>query len=310
MSFDAVQGQDRVVEALKAALGRDQVHHAYLFSGAEGVGKARTALVLAQALVCPAKPAEGCGTCPSCLRVERRNHPDVHWVLPEDEQVARGWAGRSDFGHAPSRDIRVEQVRQLQERLARHALEGARKVAVVGSAHRLNPQAQNAFLKTLEEPPHGTVLILTTTAPDRLLPTLRSRLCKLSFRPLPPPPLAAKALERRREIISQFEGLIPNDARGWLAFAEAWGKSRDSADEVFAVLGEWTRECLRVQAGAPATRDPELEATARAAADRRAPRALHWQGDLIERAAAEVSGRNASPRLQLERLLIGLRAEG
>ena len=74
----------------------------------------RTAKALAQALTCPEKPNVGCGTCASCRRVEKRNHPDVTMVMPEDEQVKRGVAGRSDFERTPSRDIRIEQIRHRQ----------------------------------------------------------------------------------------------------------------------------------------------------------------------------------------------------
>ena len=158
MPLSEVQHQPRAVDALKSALTSGSVHHAWLLHGPEGVGKELAAVCFAQALTCPEKPMEGCGVCSSCKRVKGRNHPDVTWVMPEDEQVQRGLAGRSDFDHTPSRDIRVEQVRALGERLSFRPLEAKHKVALLVNAHAMNAQAQNALLKTLEEPPRDTVL--------------------------------------------------------------------------------------------------------------------------------------------------------
>ncbi|MBL8912898.1 MAG: DNA polymerase III subunit delta' [Archangium sp.] len=184
MTLAAVQGQTRAVEALQAALAKKQVHHAWLFHGPDGVGKELAAAGLAQALVCEKQPFVGCGTCAACARVTNRNHPDVTWVMPEAEQVERGIAGRSDFTNTPSRDIRIEQVRKLQERLAFRALEAPHKIALLVTAHAMNQSAQNALLKTLEEPPRDTILILISAAPDKLLPTIRSRCAKAAFGPL------------------------------------------------------------------------------------------------------------------------------
>ena len=107
MPLSDVQSQVHAVDALSSALGKKQVHHAWLFHGPEGVGKELAATGFAQALVCLEKPYVGCGTCAACTRVIRRNHPDVTWVMPEAEQVERGMAGRSDFTNTPSRDIRA-----------------------------------------------------------------------------------------------------------------------------------------------------------------------------------------------------------
>src|SRR3954470_1602980 len=123
MSLEEVLGQTRAVAPLLKSLASTHVHHAWLFHGPDGVGKELAAVGLTQALTCPEKPNVGCGKCSSCQRVLRRNHPDVTWVLTEDEQVRRGVSGRADFDHTPSRDIKVEQVRALGERLAFRPLE-------------------------------------------------------------------------------------------------------------------------------------------------------------------------------------------
>jgi DNA polymerase-3 subunit delta' len=336
MSLDDVQGQARAVAPLRKALKSGQVHHAWLFHGPEGVGKELAALGLAQALSCPEKPGVGCGTCSSCQRVVRRNHPDVTWVLTEDEQVKRGIAGRGDFDHTPSRDIKVEQVRALGERLAFRPLESPYKVALLIDAHAMNPQAQNALLKTLEEPPKATVLVLTTAMPDKLLPTIRSRCAKAQFGPLPLKLVAekvaakrkldpetamqvarmadgslsrafdldVKALEHRKEIIQAFEALKRDDARGWLQFAEVYGEGRVEAEAALDVLAVWLRDVVAAQAGAVSLVNADLLELAQKAAQRDGAPAILRRMVVLDEAKNAISARNGAVRLQLERMLI------
>jgi DNA polymerase-3 subunit delta' len=338
MTLAAVEGQPRAVEALRSALRSDQVHHAYLFGGPEGVGKERTAVALAQALLCQAAPLEGCGACATCTRVERRTHPDVTWVMPEAEAVERGLAGKSDFTGTPSRELKVEQVRGLQERLALRPLEGKRKIAVLVSAEQMNPQAQNAFLKTLEEPPSDTLLVLLASAPDRMLPTIRSRCSKVHFAPLPVELVAArvqaarkvdaatarlvavmaggslgralawdvKGLERRAEVVRRFEEAARGGVRPLLRFAEEFGASRQDAEDALAVLQLWTRDVALARAGAGELANADLEGLAREVAARLGEEALHRRHALLERALTSITTRNASARLQLERMLVEL----
>lgn len=336
MSFAHIAGQPRAVELLSAALRSGGVHHAYLFAGPEGVGKELTALAFAQALTCRERPDLGCGECSSCQRASRRNHPDVTWVIPEDEQVSRGIAGRSDFDHTPSREIRVDQIRKLQERVAFRPLEAPRKVAIVVSAQAMNAPGQNAFLKTLEEPPADTILVLLASSPDKLLPTIRSRCLRVQFAPLPAALIAERVakerkldqaaarmvatmsagslsralaldltgLERRKEIIERFEKLSPDDARGWLWFAEELGSSRELAEECLRILTLWLRDLAAVRAGSLELANGDLRDLAQEAATGLSDAALHRRHALLERAAHAIGSRNGSPRLQLERLLI------
>jgi len=281
MTLAAVKGQDRAVEALRAALRSATLHHAYLFAGPSGVGKELTALGFVQSLLCLERPQEGCGTCGICTRVQKHNHPDVTWVMPEEEQVRRGLAGRSDFSGTASREIKVEQVRQLQERLSYRPLEGAFKVALIISSEQLNAMAQNALLKTLEEPPPRTLMILLTSSLDKLLPTLRSRCSKVYFGPLPRALLAAEVahrrkldpatadlvavmaagslgqaleydvdkLKRRRDVIERFEAVTAKDARTVLRFAEDFGSSREDALSALEILSLWIRDVAIFRAG-------------------------------------------------------------
>jgi DNA polymerase-3 subunit delta' len=338
MTLRQVEGQPRAVETVRAALRSGALHHAYLFTGPEGVGKELLALGLIQALLCRAVPGEGCGECDACRRVESRNHPDVSWLMPQEEMIARGLAGRSDFSGTVSREVRVEQVRKLQERLALRALEGGHKVAVIASAQQMNPQAQNALLKTLEEPPAGTLLLLLCTAVDRLLPTILSRCARVSFGPLPQalirdhlvkkrqlePEIASLAavladgslsralaldvggLKRRREIIERFEALTPGDARPWLRFSEEFGASRDEAREVLRILALWIRDVALAQVGAGGLANQDLAELAQAAARRCTPEALHRRQELVGQTREAISDHYASARLALDRMLIGM----
>ncbi len=337
MPLSEVQHQPRAVDALKAALKSGSVHHAWLMHGPEGVGKELAALTFAQALTCPEKPMEGCGVCSSCKRVKGRNHPDVTWVMPEDEQVQRGLAGRSDFDHTPSRDIRVEQIRSLGERLSFRPLEAKHKVALLVNAHAMNAQAQNALLKTLEEPPRDTILVLVTSAIDKLLPTIRSRCTKAQFGPLPVEFIAsqlklakkklsdqdalqaaamaggslaramdydAAALGVRREVIERFEALLPGDARGWLQFAEVFGAGRADAEVALDVLSVWFRDVAVAQVGQGGLINSDLSALAEAAAARVSPASIHRRASLLDEARNAITQRNGAVRLQLERMLI------
>lgn len=158
---------------LERSLSRGRLAHAYLFLGDDIDVLEDAAGRLAQTLNCaqPLRrgetgiPLEPCGTCNPCQRITHRNHPDVSWVRPEMK----------------SRVISVDQVRSVIDRVNLRSSESAYKVAVFSSADRMNTFAANAFLKTLEEPPAGSVLILLSTEADRIPDTLLSRCQRLSF---------------------------------------------------------------------------------------------------------------------------------
>ncbi|MBI2370564.1 MAG: DNA polymerase III subunit delta' [Deltaproteobacteria bacterium] len=166
MSFHEIRGQDPAIRVLQAVLRHQRVGHAYLFTGPEGVGKRRAALAFAQALNCSGGERP-CGACRSCLKVARGVHPDVRVLEPEGT------------------GIRIEQVRELQRELHFKAFEGRWKTAILDEAERLRGPAANALLKTLEEPPEQSVLILVTASLDALPPTIISRCQRVRFRPLP-----------------------------------------------------------------------------------------------------------------------------
>ncbi len=214
MSFTDIIGHEQPLTILKRALVNKTLAHAYLFSGEAGVGKKMTALALAAAVNCAnGRPEGGCGECPSCRRVAALTHPDVHVVMPESEDARLLATWSSKEADKASDEIKIDQIRQAQESLSLKPSEGSKKILIVDGAETLNMTAQNAFLKTLEEPPGDTLIILVTSLPQSLLPTIRSRCQEIRFQPLPRRTLAQALVSKR--------GLSDEDA--WFLAALAQG---------------------------------------------------------------------------------------
>jgi DNA polymerase-3 subunit delta' len=175
----ATRGQPAAVAAMERML-RQGAPQALLLVGPGSVGKTTLALDLAAGILCHAgdPDARPCGACRSCRLIDAGAHQDLHRLAPE----------------GPGRQVRIGDhedpepgtVRHLLRELARLPVEGAHRVAIVEGAHRLNEDAQNALLKTLEEPPPGATLILCADEPERLLPTVRSRTAVLRLGPVGP----------------------------------------------------------------------------------------------------------------------------
>jgi DNA polymerase-3 subunit delta' len=172
VSWQRVRGHDALVQAFERVVRRGRLAHAYLFTGPPGVGKRLFAGEMAKALLCEAPPAgrlEACDHCPACLLVEAGNHPDLLTVARPEEGM----------------EVPIDVVRELCRGLSLKAARGRCKVAIVDDADDLNDAAANCFLKTLEEPPPGSVLILVGTSPERQLSTIVSRCQVVRFAPLP-----------------------------------------------------------------------------------------------------------------------------
>jgi DNA polymerase III subunit delta' len=169
MAFNEIRGQNSPVSILRSALRKNRLAHAYIFTGPDGVGKRRTALMLAKAMNCQSSPEPGdcCDRCSSCRKIDSGNHADVISIEPEGES------------------IKIDQIRELQRRLRFRPMEGGRRACLVDGAERMNEAASNALLKTLEEPPEETHLFLVTCRPHQLLPTIQSRCQWVKFKPLP-----------------------------------------------------------------------------------------------------------------------------
>ncbi|MGE0359259.1 MAG: ATP-binding protein [Vicinamibacterales bacterium] len=165
MAFRDVVGHTRQLALLVGAVRRGSVPPTLLFAGPPGVGKWRVAVALAQAVNCPAQTdGDACGACRSCDRVARDVHVDVLTLAPDDSGA-----------------IKIDPVRDVLGRCGFRPFEGRRRVVAIRDADALTEGAQNALLKSLEEPPPGTMFVLTSAAPDALLRTVRSRTMRLAF---------------------------------------------------------------------------------------------------------------------------------
>ncbi len=209
MTFDDILGQRHAVELLRAAIASQRLPHALLFHGPEGVGKRTIAKVLAATLLCSAEGDRPCGRCSPCVAIERGHHPDLLFVrhLPKEKYLTDAEKKKPPMGETLSEDwgkkaadlsqfILVYQIRALIEHAAFAPREGRFRIFLIDPAETMNPAAQNALLKTLEEPPGSSILILVTARPHLLLPTVRSRCFAVGFGPLRASELAARLTER------------------------------------------------------------------------------------------------------------------
>jgi DNA polymerase-3 subunit delta' len=232
MSFREIVGHRRVKRLLSRAVQSGTLPPSLVFAGPDGVGKRQLAYALAQALNCPA-PAQvsaderdGCGTCPSCSRIARGLHPDVFTIRrPEDKST-----------------ISVAQVRDVVRQVGYRPFEAQCRVVVIDGADELGTDAQDALLKTLEEPPPRNVFALVTSRPNLLSTTVRSRCCVLTFAPLAALEIAAALVERR--------GLPEAEARAAAAlsggsFARALGEEAGERAQARAVAAAVLMETAR-----------------------------------------------------------------
>ncbi len=261
MGFADIIGQQKSLAVLRGALAHNRLHHAYLFIGPEGVGKRTAAITLAMALHCQEKNGDSCGRCVDCTRIKTRNHPDVR-----------------EIGLLPGKkEISIQQIREMEKELHYRSFTGSRKIAIVNPATLLNPASQNALLKTLEEPPKDSHLVLISPSAGALLPTLRSRCLRVNFGQIPrqlvagfltsrkgqlpeeAELLAALSMgslgvalemdgkelrEARREWGGMLAALKSGDYRGAMEAAEALASSRDEALKFLDWVQSWYRDLL------------------------------------------------------------------
>jgi len=262
MPFDSnIVGHGKQLATLRQALEHDRLHHAYVFIGPEGIGKKTVALSLAKAVHCQEMERDFCGRCDHCFRIENHNHPDVRMVGPLPGK----------------KEISIEQVRALEKELNYRAFSNGKKIAIIDPAAVMNFSAQNALLKTLEEPPAGAVLIMISTSAGGLLPTLLSRCLRLSFAPLPASavveclisrqglrperaqllaassmgslgkaldPDTAQRASDREAWVKGLAVLAKDDRMGWTTLADELSKDREQALKFLDWLAGWYRDIL------------------------------------------------------------------
>ncbi|MDD6932338.1 MAG: DNA polymerase III subunit delta' [Eubacteriales bacterium] len=203
-----------------------RIAHAFLLSGPHGTGKRTCANYLTQTILC-ASPQAPCGQCPACKKVLAGLHPDVHVVGEEEKSIS------------------VDTIRALRDQLALRPFEADRHIALIPRADRMTAQAQNALLKTLEEPAGGNVFFLLTDQPGAMLPTIVSRCRRLRFSPV--------SVEACAEILAE-KGVEPGRARLAAACAQgAVGRALEIAgDEDYLPLREKALSSLKALSGGKA----------------------------------------------------------
>ncbi len=233
MPFRDLTGHAQVLELLSRAAVRGTLPPSLIFDGPEGVGKRKAALALAQLLNCTAaattSSGDSCGECPSCKRIARGVHADVVLLEPGDTGA-----------------IKVDQVRDVVERTAYRPFEGRRRVVIVDQADEMLVEAQNALLKTLEEPPSASIFVLVTSRPDVLLPTVRSRCPRLRFGRLAPADVA--------QVLMVAHGYGAEAAHAAASMSDgSIGRALDGASEAFV---EARSAAARMLEGVASSNDP------------------------------------------------------
>ena len=227
MAFDAVLGHERIRDLLARGLAQGRLPPALLFVGPRGVGKRTLATAVARALLCPnGAGGDACDRCPACHRSGKGLHPDLLVGEPE----------------GATQTLKIERVRELVREIDGRPFEAASRAVIIDDAHTMTEQAQNALLKSLEEPPPTSHVFLITPSPQTLLPTIRSRCQTLRMGPLPAPLLERALIDRLT--LTQAEARLRVSVSGGslgqaLAFeGEAYGALRD---ELLRVMAGWVR---------------------------------------------------------------------
>jgi DNA polymerase-3 subunit delta' len=227
MGFEQIVGHPKQLEALRLALAHGRLHHAYLFVGAAGVGKKTIGISLAKAIHCSVATGDFCGECADCARIENGNHSDVRFIEP--------LAGK--------KEISIQQIRELEKELNLRSFSGTKKIAILDPATMMNLPAQNALLKTLEEPPRDSLLILIASNLGGLLPTLRSRCLRISFVPLSRDQVAAFLFSQKKVPIEEAKLLAAMSMGSLEAVAAV------DPQELLARRRRWIDLLLRVASG-------------------------------------------------------------
>ncbi len=338
MGFASIIDQCRAVHFLTALLHKGTIPHALLFSGPEGVGKKTTALAFAMAANCeqyggsgrksPEKsaesiltskfPTESCGKCRSCRKIESGNHPDIIRIQAKGQM------------------IRIAQIRDLRYTLSMKSREARLRFVIIGDAHAMNPEAGNALLKVLEEPPDRTVLILTALQKSDLLPTIVSRCVHLRFKPISAKYLALMLKETdeidtqdaeilsvlangsfsralafkethlmqwRRWLIDVMENLSETSIGVQLAFAEKLSQDKDLIHNSLELIKLWMRDLIIVKYDPDRVLNKDMVQRIRCASNKFPEEDILSCISAIQRVQKAIDG-NANARLALENMIL------
>jgi DNA polymerase-3 subunit delta' len=233
VTLDAIEGQPRAVELLRRALAADRVAHAYAFVGPPGSGRATTAVAFASALLCE---RGGCGACRTCALVARRQHPDLHVIVPTPPK---------DRPKGP-RAIRIDDVRELERQAALKPALAPRKVFILDEAERMTGDSPEAFLKTLEEPPPRTVIVMVLPRALSVPATVLSRCQVVRFQPRDD----AGAAAARTEAAAVLADVRARGTEALARRAQAFDRDREKTEQFVDGCRLLLRDALLARAGA------------------------------------------------------------
>ncbi len=344
-----VVGHAGAVAMLRRSIVQGRLSHAYLFTGQPGTGKRALALAFAMTLNCEGESPPGqtwpdvpCGLCPSCSRIRRGAHPDVVEANLETQAAAQAEAGGRKSG--PAKDLKIDAIRDLLSGVGLRAHSARWKVYIIGDAERLNDEASNCMLKTLEEPPAGTILVLLADDETAVLPTILSRCFLVPLRPLLRE-LVADSLVLMRGVEREEALNVAALSAGRFGYALGLLADRESASKRRAALEEssvlshapiserieaasryakrytearpelmsmldmwegWWRDVLVVKAGNPDLAANADQSSALDSAARRTSVKTAWEAINLIQTTRKQLQENVNPRLALEALALGL----
>lgn len=331
MHFDSILGHNQQKKILLKSKKENRVSHAYLFCGVEGIGKKLAAIEFAKTLNClnlnenEQKKCE----CTSCKKIEKLIHPDV-----------------LVYEYTKEKNIKVDQIRDdIEQKIYLRPYEGNYKVFILDDAERMNVNAQNAFLKTLEEPPQYSVLILITSTPDILLPTIRSRCQTINFNPLPDEliqnelkknselnsddikiasqisngslgkalKITKESLEKRNEVIEKITNINqknPSEISNLLESLniDARNEETDGLKEFFHFISLWLRDLITLKTSSEKEKiiNSDLISESEEFASTRTLETITEKTICLEQTWYAISRLNANKKLALENLFLKL----
>jgi DNA polymerase-3 subunit delta' len=250
-AMESVVGHSRAKALFRRAIRSGRLAHAYLLEGIPGIGKEAFAFAIARALLCTSRPGDGCTECSACKRVAGLKHPDLWYLFPHPSSLAddkkaelaqeKVTGDRVSYGFPTAASIPLSDIRLLQKDATLRPLEGAWKVFIVREAECLTEEASNALLKTLEEAPPRTIILLTSSAPHALLPTVVSRCQRV--------PMARLSVDEVETVLARKLG-ITEDVELWARLADgspgrAWAMARDERTQASrALASDLVGRCL------------------------------------------------------------------
>lgn len=260
MDYKHIIGHERIIDSLRKSIEKGSISHSYLFEGDEGLGKKMTAEAFAKTLLCKEQKEEPCNQCSSCIKFDRGNHPDLKVIEPEKGLIKKG------------------DVEALIKSVVTAPFESSRKVFIIDDCHKMNREAMNSLLKTLEEPPGYIVIILITSNPNNLLPTILSRAMSIKFYPIETAKIIDYLIEKygkskdearfiaeftkgsmgksielsasdeffqkRDEIIKIIDNLLMGDKVRAFNSIDFFNDNKDNIDEVLDMILFWFRDLI------------------------------------------------------------------